>query len=67
MKKGTENRGKTQEFNLGIFGQGYTSAFPQQDGRFHLRKRSAPRSRINPDESYDSSFIHAGALVHALE
>lgn len=37
FKKGI---GKTQEFNLGISGQSYTSAFPRRDARFHLRGRS---------------------------
>ena len=34
---------------------------------FTFARRATPGLRINPGESYDSGFIHAGALVHAPE
>lgn len=63
LKKGV---GKTQEFNLGI-SELYERV--SAAGRPIPPSREEPHRdiRINPGESYDSGFIHAGALVHAPE
>jgi len=64
-KAARESRGKTRKFNLearraGLYERRFRGGTP--DSTFARRG-----ARINPGESYDSGFIHAGALVHAPE
>jgi hypothetical protein len=64
-KAARESRGKTRKFNLGARRAGlYERRFRGGTPDSTFAHRGA---RINPGESCDSGFIHAGALVHAPE